>query len=127
MRNFLIPFLIFFSLFISEIQASTWKEGDPTDHLIRHEGQIFSVTISRGRPVRIFVLGKEEAKINLKEVSLTLRRLKPYPGKVLKLDRYGGYFEVKNPDEFNQSSVLEVSAHLQGKKESFKVQLKEKP
>lgn len=127
MRNFLIPFLIFFSFFTAAVQASTWEQGDQGDNLIRHEGQILSVTIYRGSPVRIFVLGKEEAQINLKEVSLTIRRLKPYPGKVLKLDRYGGYFEVKNPAEFNQASVVEVSTRLHGKKESFKVQLKEKP
>lgn len=127
MKFFFGPFLSIVLFFNFAAQGASWDEGDRNENLIHHEGQILSVTISRGNPIRIFVIGKEEAQLNLKDVSLTLRRLKPYPGKVLKVDRYGGYFEVKNQSDFNQSTELEVSTRLKGQKESFKVQLKEKP
>ncbi len=108
------------------VEASAFDPGRP-ENMINQEGQLLSIRISKGDPIRIFVVGREEAQLNLSDVSLTIRRLKPYPGKILKLDRQGNFFEVKDQKLFQQSTELEISASIKGKKESFKVDLEKKP
>jgi hypothetical protein len=91
---------------------------------IKQEGQFFSVQISKGEPIRIFVVGKEEANLDLSKLTVTVRRLKPYPGKVLKIDRLGGYFQVNDTKEFNSTTDLEISTKVESKDEVFKFNLK---
>lgn len=114
-------------LALTRVNATPPSESDRTENLIFKQGQLLSLRISRGDPIRIFVVGREEAQINLKDVSLKIRRLKPYPGKILKLNRYGEYFEVEDKAQFNKASEIEISADLRGKSESFKIKLEGKP
>lgn len=95
-----------------------------TDQL-RKEGQLVSVQISRGNPIRIFVVGREEAKIDPATMSLTVRRLKPYPAKVLKVDKYDNYFVVSDLKEFKNSKEIEIVTKLKGSDETFQFDLKE--
>jgi len=118
---------IFFSLLFLTNSSTPQAWADETESLIHKEGKLVSIKIMKGNPVRIFVVGREEAQINLKDLTLTIRRLKPYPGKVLKLDRNGEYFEVKDKAEFERSSELEISTGIDGKTESFNVKLDKNP
>ncbi len=123
MKNSIQRFFIF--LIALGFSAPVW--ADETENLIRQEGKVVSIRISKGHPVRIFVLGREEAKLDLTKLTLTVRRLKPYPGKILKLDRHGDYFQVQDASDFERSSELEISTSVQGKTESFNLKLDKKP
>lgn len=93
-------------------------------NILKQEGQIFSVRLEMGEPIRIFVLGKEEAKIDINDLSLTVKRLKPYPGKILKLDQKDGSYQIAEPMELKGEPQLEVTAQSKDKKEKFKFKLK---
>lgn len=94
----------------------------------RKEGQLLTIQISKGEPVRIFVVGREEAKFNFTDLKLTVRRLKPYPAKILTLDKQDNYFVVPDASEFQNVQELEIKTELPEKTEIFKIDLKkEKP
>lgn len=93
---------------------------------MRQEGQVLSVHLSMGSPIRIFIVGREEAKIDLSKLELTVRRMNPYPGKVLKLDRYDNYFVVNDADPFTKNTTLELNAKVNNKVEKFKFKIKNK-
>ncbi len=102
----------------------SWKSTDQW----RKEGQLLTIQISRGNPLRIFVVGKEEAKLDLSSLNLTIRRLKPYPGKVFALDKYDHYFVVPDSSELKQAKEIEIMASVKDKNETFHFKLKtEKP
>lgn len=85
----------------------------------RKEGQFLMVQISKGSPTRIFILGREEAKIDFSKLKITVRRAQPYPGKILKVNRFNNYYEVEDTKEFNQVTNLEVTTQLDNKKETL--------
>lgn len=92
----------------------------------RQEGQLVSVQISKGSPIRIFVVGREEIKIDPSTVDLTVRRIKPYPGKILNVDRSNNYFVISNPSEFRKTTELEIVTHVKDRKdEIFRFKLKQ--
>lgn len=90
----------------------------------RKEGQLVSIQISRGEPIRIFVVGREEAKVDLSTLSLTVRSLKPYPGKVLSVDKHGNYYVFADPKELKKSKEIEVITRVKDKNETFRFELK---
>ncbi len=92
---------------------------------MKKEGQFFTLHISPGDPIRIFVLGKEEGKFDPAHLSLTIRRLKPYPGKQFAVDRYENYFLVNDTKEFKKSTDFEIATKLNNKHEVFKFKFKE--
>lgn len=121
MKN--LVYLIFMTGLAATIAAPTIPNQETLDY-IKQEGQLFSVRISRGEPVRIFVVGKEEAKIDLSKLTITVRRIKPYPGKILNVDRHGDYFQVSEVSEYNTTTDLEISTKVENKDEVFKFKLK---
>jgi hypothetical protein len=92
----------------------------------RREGQLVTIQISRGSPIRIFVVGKEEAKLDLTTLSLTVRRIKPYPAKVLSVSQFSNYFVVSDPQEFHKSKEIEIVTKVKGTNETFHFNLKQK-
>lgn len=106
--------------FASELERA-WRATDPW----RKEGQLVTVHISRGNPIRIFVVGREEAKIDPSNLQLTIRRLKPYPGQVVQPERVDGYFVLRNDANVLQGAEeLEVVTRVNDQEESFQIQLK---
>ncbi|OYZ13444.1 MAG: hypothetical protein B7Y39_17645 [Bdellovibrio sp. 28-41-41] len=103
--------------------ASDIPNQETLDHL-RHEGQFFSIQITKDDPIRIFVVGREEAKFDQKKLSLTVRRLKPYPGKTLTVDRFDNYFSVNDTKEFKKTTDLEIVTKMDDKEDVFKIKLK---
>jgi hypothetical protein len=93
---------------------------------LKQEGQLVSVQLVWGEPIRIYVVGREEAKFDPTQLALTVRRLKPYPAKVLKLTKLGDYFAVDDPTTFNSASDLEVTTQVKNKKETFHFKLENK-
>lgn len=106
--------------FASELERA-WRATDPW----RKEGQLVTVHFSRGNPIRIFVVGREEAKIDPSDLKLTIRRLKPYPGQVVQPERVDGYFVLRNDANVLQGAEeLEVVTRVNDQEETFQIQLK---
>lgn len=104
----------------SELERA-WKDTDTW----RAEGEMLSLRVSKGNPWRIFVVGREEAKIDPASLKLTVRRLKPYPGRVIAVDRKGEHFEMgANAREIGEIEELEIKTILKGEEETFHIRLK---
>ncbi|MBX3017075.1 MAG: hypothetical protein KF767_04230 [Bdellovibrionaceae bacterium] len=120
--KFLVLFLLCGSLNsgASELER-TWKETATW----RADGEMLSVRLSRGKPWRIFVVGREEAKIDPATLKLTVRRLKPYPGEMIVVDRKGTHFEMGGGERsLGEIEELEIKAILKGEEETFHIRLK---
>lgn len=96
----------------------------PNSTVMRRQGQLVSVELVLGEPLRIFVVGREEAKVDLSDLSITVRRLKPYPGKVLSLDKFNNYYTISDPVDLKKPMDLEVTTKVKGKSETlhFKIE-----
>lgn len=130
MRGYYLT-LIFFILALSilnddlnQFQVSAKPVTQDNIDQLKKEGQFFTIRISAGEPVRIYVLGKEEGKFDPSKLSLTIRRLKPYPGKDLAVDRFDNYFLVYDSKEFKKSTDLEITTKMQDTDEVFKFKFK---
>lgn len=113
MKHFIIVLLVPFV-----VLAQSFSD-DPNVNVMRRQGQLVSVELVIGEPLKIFVVGREEAKIDLSDLILTVRRLKPYPGKVLRLDKTNNYFTVSEPLDAKKPLDLEVTTKVKGKSETL--------
>lgn len=91
--------------------------------IMLQEGQLISIRLVLGEPIRIFVVGREEAKLNFSDLTVTVRRLKPYPGKTLSVDRFNNYFTVSEPIDLNKPTDLEVTTKVKGKTETLRFKI----
>ncbi|MBX9767410.1 MAG: hypothetical protein K2X47_09080 [Bdellovibrionales bacterium] len=96
---------------------------DSGTHL-RQEGSFFTVRISKGSPIRIFVAGREEGMLDPKLLKVTVRRLKPYLGQILAADSFGNYFSVSDKAELENATAVEVQAKMEGRSEIFHFDVK---
>lgn len=94
---------------------------------LRQQGKLVSVGIEVGQPIKIFVVGKEEAKLNLADLKLTVRQVKPYPGKILSTNRDGDYFTITDPVDLNKATDIEVTTKIDNKTETLNFTIENKP
>jgi hypothetical protein len=104
--------------------------GDPSPSATpstqwRKDGQFLTIEITKSQPVRVYVVGREKAEINLSKLKLTIIRTKPFPPKILQMNRYGQYYEVTDVAGFEKSKQLEIHALLDGKLDTFHLDLNE--
>lgn len=119
------------SLFITLFAPLLVSAQTPLDNstqlhstMLNQQGQLVSVRLVLGEPIRIFVVGKEEAKLDLSKLKLTVRRLKPYPGKVLSLDQnVGGYFTISEPVNLKEPTDLDVTTKIKDQTETLHFKL----
>ncbi len=128
MRNSIssILYILLFLIFdVSSLRAQNSGANLNQDAIdeMKQEGQLFSVQISRDNPIRIFIVGKEEAKFDFAKINLTIRRLKPYPGKVLKINRFDNYFTINDSVDPRKPLDLEMVTTNGDKKEIFNFKL----
>lgn len=90
---------------------------------IKQSGQLLNLRIAMGEPIKIFVLGKEEAKIDFEKMKLQVRRLKPYPGEELTVEKKNGYFILQKKSLQPGESEVEVTTQWENKTEVFKLKL----
>ena len=119
-------------LLFGSVLASAQSMDHPSDPsysaTLKQQGKLFTIQVVRGEPIRFFVVGREEAKLDLASMALTARRLEPYPGQVMSLDRRNDYFVPTDPKALENATVLEVTAKTKTKSETMRIQLKnEKP
>lgn len=106
-------FLVFLLVSIGNAQNLTI---DPSRPGLRQEGQLFVIQIVAGEPLRIFVAGKEEAQVDLSKMKLIVRRLSPYPEKILIATRVDDHFVVSMPNDLKKPIDLEVTTTIENKK-----------
>lgn len=120
---------ILFLFFISQLTSAQGPFEDPSrpgQGVFRQEGQLASVRIVIGEPIRIFVTGREEAKLDLTDVKLTVRRLKPYPEKVLTVSKTNDSYVVSDAVEFDKATHLEVTTNIKNKSEKLNFKIDKK-
>lgn len=116
--------LILVFLVCVQSQANNWN-SQSTDEFIQH-GDLVSVRIVFGEPIRLFVVGKEEAKFNLADLSVTVRRLKPYPAQIFSTSREGDHFIISNSEELKKTTDLQITTKFKNKSETLKVNINQK-
>jgi hypothetical protein len=129
MRTFFASLsLIIFPLSLSA--QSTVTSPDPRQaEIVKQKGNLFSLEFVHGEPSRLYVVGKEEAKLDLSKMKITVRRVKPYPGKVLSTDLNHDHFVISEPIDSEKPTVLEVTTKVKDKTETIHLNLdvKKKP
>ena len=108
------------SAFVIAQLASAQGPQDPSRpdlNTLSQQGQLLNVRMSLGQPIKIFIVGKEEARIDLKDLNVRIRRLNPYPARDLVLSREGDYFVLGDEIAPDQETKIEVRAGLKGKKQ----------
>lgn len=114
--------VVMLSLLGHGLQADQRSE-DPersSAEVMMKEGRLMSVSLTLGNPIRIFVTGREEAKLDLSKMKLTVRRLHPYPQQELKVNKDGNFYTVVNRDlQSNALQEIEVTTSVYKASESF--------
>ncbi len=114
----LLNFLVLFGAMPLFAQVHPVQPIQTNLDMMRQEGQLVTVRISRGSPLKIFVLGREEASLDLSKMKLTVRSLAPGGSKALSITKSDdGYFTVSDPVE--NDAKLEVTTKVKGKTETF--------
>lgn len=105
--------------------------------VISRQGNLLSIRVVKGEPIRIYVLGRQEAEVDLSgiqvdlsldpsDMSINLKPKKTNSDRILKLKRKENYFVIENPVAEDTVYKLEVKTKADGKKETFKFKLKNK-
>lgn len=87
------------------------------------QGRLVTVTLTLGNPLKLFVTGKEEARLSLSNLKLKIRRLDPYLGEELAVQRDGRYYTVIVPKNQESLKQLEVIATVKDESESFQFKI----
>jgi len=116
-------FIVLLLLFIQyEVNA-----GDvvPESEVLVQKGRYVTVSILRGKPVRIFVADKQRAAISDDKITLEASS----QNAPLKLSRSGEYYVIEQPPEWEQAppQVIEVKTRMNKSKkaESFRFNLQQ--
>ena len=123
MKTVLAIFLFSSSVLAHPIPGHTYR---PSADIVQAEGQFFSIRMVRGEPTRFFVLGKEQAKLDLSTLRLTLKKHAAYKSQTLSLDLENNYFVLPEPVDFEAGSELELTASSREKTETLQIRIKDK-
>lgn len=92
---------------------------------LQREGRYVNVTVQMGNPLKIFVAGKERARISTDNMKMEIKTLNKNGWEELKLNKFGNYYSADVATEQAPGGLLEVRTTLKNKKrESFKFNLK---
>ncbi len=107
--------------------------------VIREQGNLFSVKLVPGQPIKIYVVGREEAEIDLSKtswaadvdlanLSVSFKQTNPNPGKIFKIKRFENHYIVDDPLALTKGSEFNLQIKEKNKKpHSFKVKVRELP
>lgn len=123
MKKIFLLLMLTSSAYAHHIPGHTFR---PSADIAKTEGQFFSIRAVRGEGLRFFVIGREEAKLDLSNLKLTVRRLDPYPGEILQLDLENNYFTLKQAVNPAEDAYLELTATSPQRTEVLQLKLKGK-
>ena len=126
MKCLILSCLMASCLIFSPFQVfSAPDDSNNQSGVFKKEGQLVSVQLTPGKPIKIFVVGREEAQVDLKKLDVKIRRVSPGPGATLEYNLKNGFYEVKEVDA-KDLNELEITTTLGAKSEKFHFQLKTK-
>lgn len=128
---------LFFGVIASLLSFAQPDMPTKTDfEVIREQGSLFSIKLIPGEPLKIFVLGNEEATVDLSKtnwkanvdlsnLSVSVKQTNPSPGKILKIKRLDNHFIVDDPLQLSNGTELHLQIRDKDKKtHSFRVRVK---
>src|SRR5579872_2098345 len=101
------------SLLFSITANAQHYENDPSHadiNALKQTGSLVSIQIVPKSPLKIFVVGREEAKFDLSHLKLFVRRLNQGAPQELKTLREGDHFVVSDEIKWDNPTDLEVTA-----------------
>lgn len=131
----MLHFLV--SIFLISAQPANPAQTDI--EVIREQGSLLNIKFVPGKPIKIFIVGREEAEVDLSQtkwkadvdfsnLSVSLKQTNPNPGKILKIKRFENHYIVDDPLQLTNGTELRLDIDDKNKKHhTFKVKVKEKP
>ncbi|MGE3757212.1 MAG: hypothetical protein AB7H97_05620 [Pseudobdellovibrionaceae bacterium] len=116
------------SILLSQILYSypgEFESTRPALAQLAQEGQLVSIKLVLGEPVKILVVGRERAQLNLSTLNLSVKESQNGTQNVLPVSKDGNFFLLTRQPK--RPSDLEVTAEVQGKTETFKFRIDQKP
>jgi hypothetical protein len=108
--------------------------------VIREQGSLFSLKVVPGKPIKFFIVGREEAELDLSKtkwsadvdlanLSVSVKQTNPNTGKILKIKRFENHYIVDDPLELTNGTELRLQIKDKKDKEpqSFKVKVRQLP
>lgn len=117
-------------LLLSPLAQAQDYSSDPSHadlNSLRQNGKLVSIKINPKSPIRIFVVGREEAKFDITKLKLFVKRLTPTAEENVMTLREGDHFVIPEKPDWEYPTDLEVTAEATGKKEKFLFKLKNAP
>ena len=121
--KFVITLLLTFITFKVRADIPGVKNRGDAESIMK-TGRYVTVTLFLGTPMRIYVAGKERAKLDLSNLRLEVSQ---YQGgaETLEINRDGNYYVVKNSEPTQDLKMIEVKTVIPKKKtETFRFRLK---
>jgi len=92
---------------------------------LQKQGRYVNVTLQMGNPLKIFVAGKERARLSLSDVKMEIKTISNSGWQEIQLNKYGNYYSASVGADQTAGGTLEVRTTLKNKKsESFKFNIK---
>lgn len=111
--------IVLFSLAAALVRAQTGSPTMSAEETFQREGRFTTITVMLGNPIKIFVAGKERARLDTKQLKLEVRPSSATEWEELKFNSYGNYYSVKNPAIGSEPKLLEVRATIKKKSETY--------
>lgn len=106
-----LPFFLF-------ARPGDFQNTDPQQETLQKEGQLLSMKLVLGEPLRLYVAGKEHGKIDLSKLKLKIRRIPSRAGSSeLMYSRLENHIEIPATLDSEKATNIEVTAELEEKKE----------
>ena len=129
--------LCLMGVLLSSVVFAQGKTHDPTAtdvQVLSQQGDLVSVKVVIGEPIKIFVLGREEAQLdfsNLKinaeydssGLSLQVKKIKPSSKKILTLVKHADHISVNDSEKNEKPYELEITTKVNNKQEQFKFKI----
>src|SRR5690348_16426609 len=106
MRIFIMLFIAFLIISIQTFAQNINVSNNSHLPELSQQGHLVSIQITRGNPIKIFVVGREEARLDLTKLELVVWRLSPERQK-LHIEKEGNYFTL-DPAIMGNSKDLEI-------------------
>lgn len=128
--------LIFSFFILAQSNVATKTDFE----VIREQGSLFSLKFVPGQPIKFYIVGREEAEIDLSKtkfaaevdlanLSVSVKQTSAHPGKILKIKRFENHYIVDDPLQLTNG--MELRLQIKDKKDkqphSFKVKVRELP
>ena len=118
--KFFIFFLItsYSALLIARPKSAV---SEHENEIVTRQGKMFTLQITKGEPLRIYVLDREAARVDLKNLKIKVRRLNPYPPEDLQTNFEMDHFTISKVKKSQPLKEIEITTTVQEKQETFNI------